>query len=66
MAPPIRLPEPWRALARKLGSTVALADELHCSTVTLRRWAHGTQPPGPLARAWIRATFHKYKIPPPF
>ena len=66
MAPPILLPEPWSTLARKLGSTVALALELRCSGVTLRRWAHGTQPPGPQALAWIAATFRKHKVPPPF
>ena len=66
MAPPILLPGSWGILARKLGSTVALAKELRCSTVTLRRWAHGAQPPGPQALAWIQATFRKHKIPPPF
>ena len=66
MARPSTLPEPWNALAEKLGGVRALADVLLCDVRTVRRWANGETQPDRRAREWILAAFHQAKIPAPF
>jgi len=65
MSRPTTLPEPWKALALRMGGVARLAAALLCAPVTLRRWAAGTQQPDPRARAWIAQVFRRAKMTPP-
>ena len=65
MARPSTLPEPWRALASRLGGVQSLADALHSSPRSVRQWAHGQRKPQGPARAAIGALFAAHGIQPP-
>ena len=50
MGAPVRLPDPWRALAEAVGGVDVLATCLGVHERTIRRWARGEVRPGRLVR----------------
>lgn len=63
---PIELPEPWRALAVKVGGTLALISELGITRSTLYRWVKGVQPRSLHTKRWVNEFAADNKCRKPF